>query len=340
MAIPTKVAEWRATSLIYLRILWILPTIACLALGAWAVNWPQTLAAISAANLQLVALSTVCLIGTLFSFALRWRQLIAVESPPPRNRVFNLLMIGYLANAILPARPGDIIRAVLLRQIFRISFSYGMAGIILDRLFDILAICVLGLIVSFLVPLPHLLVSGLYTLTVAGLALLTLLLFLNRRQISLAQMPTRFPAAFRHSFARFFAEWLERFASAMSVLYSPTRLTMAFLLTFLGWAILAISSIVMINAFQLPVPPAAALLVLVATNLGAVIPSVPSSLGIYHFMAVLALSVWHVNTSMAVAFAIASHAAYISLHIVLGLCCASLEGVAVKRLTHLAEGTE
>src|ERR1700737_360929 len=135
MAFPTKLSEWRATSLIYLRILWVLPTIACLALGAWAVNWPQTLAAISTANLQLVALSTVCLIGTLFSFALRWRQLIAVESPPPRNRVFNLLMIGYLANAILPARPGDIIRAVLLRQIFRISFSYGMAGIIFNRFF-------------------------------------------------------------------------------------------------------------------------------------------------------------------------------------------------------------
>src|ERR1700730_14604262 len=113
MAIPTKVAEWRATSLIYLRILWILPTIACLALGAWSIKWPQTLAAISAANLQLVALSTVCLIGTLFSFALRWRQLIAVESPPPRNRVFNLLMIGYLDNAIIPARSGDTFRAAL-----------------------------------------------------------------------------------------------------------------------------------------------------------------------------------------------------------------------------------
>lgn len=340
MAFPTKLSQWRATSLINVRILWIAPTIACLTLGAWAVSWPQTLTAISAANLRLVALSTVCLIGTLFSLALRWRQLIAVEKPPPPNRVFNLLMIGFLANAILPARPGDIIRAVLLRQIFRISFSYGMAGIILDRLFDILAICVLGLIVSFLVPLPHLLLSGLYTLTLAGLALLTLLLFLNWRQISLARMPTRFPAAFRHSFARFFADWLERFASAVSVLYSPTRLTVAFLFTFLGWAILAVSSMLMIKAFQLPVPPAAALLVLVATNLGAVIPSVPSSLGIYHFMAVLALSVWHVEISVAVAFAIASHAAAITVHIVLGIYCASVEGVAVKRLTQLGEATE
>src|ERR1700738_103838 len=115
MAIPTTVAEWRARSLIYMLILWMLPTIACLALGAWAVNWPQTLAAISAANLQLVALSTLCLIGTLFSFALRWRKLIAVESPPPRNRVFNLLMIGYLANAILPAPPGGIFLSGVVR---------------------------------------------------------------------------------------------------------------------------------------------------------------------------------------------------------------------------------
>lgn len=339
MAIPSKPSEWRVGSLVNWRIVWIAPTIACLALGAWAVDWRQTLAAISAADLPLVALSTMCLPGTFACFALRWRQLIAVENPPPPNRVFNLLMIGYLANAVLPARPGDIIRAVLLRQIFGISFSYGMAGIVLERLFDVLAICGLGLILSLLVSLPHLLVSGLYTLAAAGLILLAVLLSLNRGQISLARLPGRFPRLFRHALARFLAEWLERFAAAIGVLYSPMRLALVFALTFVGWGVLAISSMLMISAFHLPVPSSAALLVLVATNLAAVIPSVPSSVGIYHFMAVLALSVWHVDTSTALAFAIVSHAAAIGLHVVLGAFCASLEGVAVKRLTRLAEVT-
>ena len=340
MAIPINLSKARVARFVDARIFGIVLTVACLALGAYAVNWPQTLSAIADANLELAALSTLCLFATLCAFSLRWRQLIAVDKRPPPGRIFNLLMIGYLANAILPARPGDVIRAVLLRQIFGISFSYGVASIVLERLFDALAICALGLIASFVVPMPPLLLSGLYTLAAAGLALVAMLSFLNWRRMSIAQLPVRFPLAFRHPLAHFLAEWLERFAAAMRILYSPTRLSLAVLLTCLGWGTLALSSVLLIQAFQVSVPPAAALLVLVATNLGAVVPSSPGSLGVYHVMAVMALSVWQVDTSVAVAFAIASHALAISLHIVLGLCCAWLEGIGVKRMTRLAEATE
>jgi uncharacterized protein (TIRG00374 family) len=340
MAIPSDLSQWRVTRFLHPRILGIVLTVACLALGAYAVNWPQTLSAIANANLELAALSTLCLFATLCAFSLRWRQLIAVDKPPPPKRVFNLLMIGYLANAILPARPGDVIRAVLLRQIFGISLSYGVAGIVLERLLDALAICALGLIASFAAPLPPLVLSGLYSLAAAGLALAATLSLLSWRRLSIAQLPVRFPLAFRHALARFLAEWLDRFASAMRILYSPIRLLLAVLLTCLGWGALVLSSVLLIQAFPLSVPPAAALLVLVATNLGAIVPSSPGSLGVYHFMAVMALSAWRVDTSVAVAFAIASHALAIALHIILGLCCAWLEGIGVKRLTRLAEATD
>jgi uncharacterized protein (TIRG00374 family) len=340
MAIPIDLSQWRMARFLDPRILGIVLTVACLALGGYAVNWPQTLSAIADANLKLAALSTLCLFATLCAFSLRWRQLIAVDTPPPPRRVFNLLMIGYLANAVLPARPGDVVRAVLLRQIFGISFSYGVAGIVMERLFDALAICALGLIASFVVPLPSLLLSGLYTLAAAGLALAAMLLFLNWRRLSIAQLPVRFPIVFRHALARFLAEWLERFASAMRILYSPTRLSLAVLLTCLGWGTLVLSCVLLIQAFQVSVPPAAALLVLVATNLGAIVPSSPGSLGVYHLMAVMALSVWQVDTAVAVAFAIASHALAIALHIVLGIWSAWLEGIGMKRLTRLAEATD
>jgi uncharacterized protein (TIRG00374 family) len=303
------------------------------------VNWRQTLRAIGEADLKLTAVAAGCLLVTFCLFAVRWRQLVAVDKAPPATRMFNLLMIGYLANAVLPARPGDIIRAVLLRQIFSISLSYGLASIVLEHLFDVLAVCALGMIASFAVPLPPLLQSGLYTLAATGLILVVVLFFLSWQRLSITCLPARFPLMFRHRFARFLAEWLERFVSAMHVLNSPTRLTMTVLLTCLGWVTLISSTVLLIEAFQLAIPPAAALLVLVATNLGAIIPSSPGSLGIYHLMAVMALSVWQVDTSVAVAFAIASHALAVALHIFIGLCCAWLEGIGVKRLTRVAETT-
>jgi len=319
-----------------LRVIGLLVTLACLVLAAYAVNWRQTVEALARVDPKPLVLAVLFLLATLFVFALRWRQLIASDRRPPPLRTFNFLMIGFLANAILPARPGDIIRAVLLRQISGISLSIGLASIVLERLFDVLAICVLGVTASFIVRLPPLVATGLYSLTAAGLGLLTVLILLGWRRDLIGRLMARYPATFSRPIARFFAEWLERFASATSLFNSPARLAASIALTCLGWATLALSLTMLVSAFQLPVPPGAALLVLVATNLGAVVPSSPGSLGVYHFMAVLALSVWGVDTSTAVAFAIGSHALAIGLHIVLGLTGAWFEGIGLFGLTRIA----
>src|SRR5262249_61219364 len=90
-------------------------TAGCLVLGAFVVDWPRTVQSIADANRPLIALAVLLLVTTFCIFALRWRQLIAVDDPLPFRHVFNFLMIGYLANAVLPARPGAIIRALLWR---------------------------------------------------------------------------------------------------------------------------------------------------------------------------------------------------------------------------------
>ena len=330
--------EGRMPTLVaHLRVLGIVLTVACLVLGAYVVDWRRMLQVIAGADLGLIGMASLCQGVTFFLFSLRWRQLIAVDNPPPTPRIFNFLMIGYLSNAVLPARPGDIIRAVLLRQAFGISFSYGLASIVAERLFDVLAICSLGMIVSFTVVLPPLVLSGLYSLGATGLGLAGALVVLTWRRVSIGRLADRLPAVFQYSSVRFLAEWVERFSSALRILYSPARLSISILLTCLGWGMLALSFMILINAFQLEIPPAAALLVIAATNLGAVIPSSPGALGIYHFMAVIALSVWRVDTSTAVAFAIAAHAISIALHIAFGLVCAWIEGIGMRRLTGLAQ---
>src|SRR5262249_57266511 len=104
-AIPINLSKSRVARYVDPRIFGIVLTVACLALGAYSVNWPQTLSAIADANLELAALSTLCVFAALCAFSLRWRQLIAVDKRPPPGRIFNLLVIGYLCNAIWPSRP-------------------------------------------------------------------------------------------------------------------------------------------------------------------------------------------------------------------------------------------
>jgi len=310
-------------------------TAGCLVLGAFVVDWPRTLQSIADANRPLIALAVLLLVATFCIFALRWRQLIAVDDPLPFQHVFNFLMIGYLANAVLPARPGDIIRAVLWRQSYHISFSIGVASVVLERLFDVLAVCMVGLSVSLVITLPAAMVWALYSFAAAAVGLIAVLMLLSWRQSSVDRL-LRYPKLSCHPWARFAIEWLRRFVQAINVVRSPTRLVLSVALTCIGWAMLGLYLMIMIIAFRLPAPLAAALLVLVMTNLGAAIPSSPSSLGVYHVLAVLGLSVWNIDTSAAVAFAIGSHALVITLQILIGLVCAWFEGWRIIGLKRLA----
>jgi uncharacterized membrane protein YbhN (UPF0104 family) len=161
-------------------------------------------------------------------------------------------------------------------------------------------------------------------------------MFLGWRQTSLHLFVARHPKLASYPVTRFALEWLHRFVAAINVIRSPTRLTLSVALTSLGWGMLGLYLIIMIIAFHVPAPPEAALLVLVVTNLGAAIPSSPASLGVYHVLAVLALSVWNIDTAVAVAFAIGSHALVITMHILVGLICAWFEGWRIIGLKRLA----
>jgi hypothetical protein len=97
------------------------------------------------------------------------------------------------------------------------------------------------------------------------------------------------------------------------------------------------SFMMLINAFQLRVSPGSSVACARVDESGGGDTVTPGALGIYHFTAVLALSVWHVDMSTAVVFAIGAHAISIALHIVFGISCAWSEGIGVWRLTSLAQ---
>ncbi len=53
-------------------------------------------------------------------------------------------MAGYLANNILPARAGELVRAAYLARQNNISISYALAVGLVERLMDLIALIVLG----------------------------------------------------------------------------------------------------------------------------------------------------------------------------------------------------
>ena len=79
-------------------------------------------------------------------------------------------MIGYMVNAIIPLRLGDLVRAYLLGRRHGIAVSTTLSTVVAERLFDVLAIVVIGLLVSTVLDLPPLVEVGLRTFAVIGVA--------------------------------------------------------------------------------------------------------------------------------------------------------------------------
>ena len=83
-----------------------------------------------------------------FSRAYRWQmQLNASQTPAPYWPVYHAMMVGYLANIVLP-RMGEVIRCSVLRRTSGVPVQVALGTVVTERVIDVLVL--LGLLGSVL----------------------------------------------------------------------------------------------------------------------------------------------------------------------------------------------
>jgi uncharacterized protein (TIRG00374 family) len=302
-------------------------------LGLTRIDLSETVAAFAVVRVGFVLAGGGLIVAVIAIFAVRWRVLLPKSPSVPARFVFCYLMIGYTMNAIIPLRLGDLVRAYLLGRRHGIAVSTTLSTVVVERFFDVVAIVIIGVLISTMLDLPPLVEVGLRTFAffgVAGVSLLYGLSFWDQWTERLAWLnadasrPRWLGAALRR---------LDYFCSALAVLHDWKRLVATSVLTLAGWSVLSAALTMFTLSFGLKVPYLAGSLIMVATSLGASIPSAPGSTGVFHVLTVLALSVWSVPTEEAVAVGVLAHGVTITLHIVLGVLCAWLAGIRLSSLS-------
>ena len=310
-------------------IIGFLITAVIIGVGLSQIDLAQTIAAFSGVRLDAVAGGLVLMVAAIGVSSIRWRILLRDGHRVPFRLTFSYIAIGLMANAILPLRPGDLLRAYLLGRRHQIAVFTVLSSVVVERTFDVAALVIIGLGVSGMLDLPPLVEVGLRNFAVfaiIGIAVLIVLSFwgrLSKRPRWLDQAVTNIPG-FSPVLQRF-----EIFCDALTALHSWRRLVGAAFLSLLAWAILATALTLLISSMDVKVPPLAGALVMIATSLGAAIPSAPASLGVYHALVVLALSVWDVPVEQATAVGVLLHAAIFGFQILLGLTCVWLAGISL-----------
>lgn len=230
--------------------------------------------AIAAVNVVVLFAAAVLSVAEVSVRAARWRVLLAPFAEVSFRHSLAYLTIGHLLNSILPARLGDVMRALLTGVRLRVSRVSVLGTIAVERLADA---ALLGLAVSAGVLLGFRgLAPTMFAILIAGAIAIgiTLLALLLLRRGGVAG--TRIGSFVYHHGARFLA--------GAAAVRKPQMLGVICILTALSFVLAVAIFAAVAVAVGLSVPLWQSALVIAAVTLSTAIPSGPASIGTYEFI--------------------------------------------------------
>jgi uncharacterized protein (TIRG00374 family) len=243
--------------------------------------------------------AVACMGAVYWLQAARWRRI--ADTGVGQRRFVEMVVAGVAVNNVLPGRVGDLLRA---RWVSRGAYSYGrgLATVVLDRGFDIVA-----LVTFLLVSLPFVTDEGWVDRIVVGsVFLLFVLCLLLVGARSYTRRHPRSRRAHRGLPRRFLRDTLEGLSDPLSV----ERGLAWFALSIAAWGAWAVGAILVGRAVGVELSFLDAVFVTAALNLGVAIPSSPGFVGTYQWLGVSALALFGIGREEGLAFAIAMQAVW------------------------------
>jgi uncharacterized protein (TIRG00374 family) len=282
------------------------------------VSWSSVWRALRESNYWWLLPGLAVLAVAILARALRWRYLFARETRPGVWPVTSALIVGLLFNNILPARAGEAARVVALNQHAGTSRAEAAATVVIERAYDVLLLLVL-LFVG-LPWLPH--VTWLRAAAILAIGVTVALVGAAVALAVWGERPLRFvlrPVA-RLPFLH--AERLEHAAANLgkgfAAVRQPRLVLGAIAWTTASWLLLALSSWFVLLGFPIRHSFGEAVLVVIAVNLGMILPSSPAAVGVWEKTALVALGAYGISDSAALPYALVLHAVNVVPTLVVG----------------------
>ncbi|MDZ4278744.1 MAG: lysylphosphatidylglycerol synthase transmembrane domain-containing protein [Dehalococcoidia bacterium] len=274
---------------------------------------------------------------------IRWQYLLRPVARLSAARLYPVVIIGLMANNLIPARAGELVRAYILGEREKVSKAAALGTIAVDRLFDGLTLIPMLVIIGAFVssseefPLPVVDVSiNLFGLAVimavlfgAALSVLIVLAFSQRWRDRTDRLVHRLtPERFRPS-----VEGLAHsFFLGLNSLRSPTDLGVAWVMSTVSWLLEATMYYMVGRAFDIDVGFQYFLLITAAANLAISILASQGGIGPFELVAKQTLIAAGVGSSAATAYAIGLHALVLLPVIAVGLYFLGTMGISLGEM--------
>ncbi len=273
--------------------------------------------------------------------AKRWRYLLSPIKMIKTGPLFHATAIGFMANNILPARVGELVRAYVLGNKEKISKTASFATIVVERLFDGFTILLIFLLVILLMPFPpdRSQLFTPYQIKMAGtlsfflyLIVLGVLLSLHFHNEKVSRLIGFFLRRLPERLSSKILKKIESFVLGLEVLQNTRDIFVVIGYSFFLWVVTALSYYFLFEAFHLNLPVLAAFFLLVVLVFGVSIPSAPGYIGTFHWACAAGLIFLGIEANLAKSFALLLWFVGFVPIVSLGLFSLWVEGMSLGQL--------
>jgi hypothetical protein len=276
--------------------------------------------------------------------AWRWQYLLGALGPTRFGTAFRTTVIGFALNALLPARPGEAVRPLLLARHEGLSFPSVLATIVVERVLDLVAVLLLfGSFVVVFDPGMDTVDARLYGVVklggaaAAGTAMVALavMIVLAGHPERLGRMTLAIERILPSNLARKLARLVERFAGGFAAMRRPRDLFAALALSMPVWLGIALSVWLVALAFDLTFPFTGTFLLLALLVVGVAVPT-PGGIGGFHeAFRIGATAFYGFDNDRSISCALALHASQFVPVAAAGIFFMAQEGLSLGGITRL-----
>lgn len=176
------------------------------------------------------------------------------------------IFLSQTVNLVVPARLGDLIRIILVRHEYDSTVSQGLSSVVVERVFDVITVALLGfLAVFFVIDVPDWMFSLIAVPLVLGVVFFVLLVFMGR-------------FSSKNKYAGYVLTML---AEVKAASLTPSTAIILFISSIIIWLMDTLICVSVSGMFNQEMPFAVVLLGVVAGNLVKAVPLTPGGMGTY-----------------------------------------------------------
>jgi glycosyltransferase 2 family protein len=272
------------------------------------------------------------LVGFVFR-GIRWRLMLKNITDISWYTSTSIIIIGYMANNLLPARMGEFVRALVLNDNSSVSKTAALTSIVLERTLD--GLVLLGILYTVTVfgiqPVNSKLLH--HIISLAGLlfvGVFVLLVSVRVFQENSLRLLKKIVGAVSEKTAQRLLKMHTSIVEALDTVKFDYRFLVIVLLSIIIWFSEGIMFWVGLVAFGIPAQFQIAFVTLAIINFGLLVPSAPGYVGLFQTAGIVAFGLFGLSEQTALSYSIVLHICQFVPITVLGLFLLSTLDLKLK----------